>query len=83
MFALKKSLKGKNDMIEKPNGQKKKIIKEILTFSIYCTTLWQKSFQIMFSLIDIACTIQIQEKLTFIIQTPVDMMKEELCHLNN
>lgn len=82
MFALKKSLKGKNDMIEKPNGQKK-IIKEILTFSIYCTTLWQKSFQIMFSLIDIACTIQIQEKLTFIIQTPVDMMKEELCHLNN
>lgn len=62
---------------------KKKIIKEILTFSIYCTTLWQKSFQIMFSLMDIACTIQIQEKLTFIIQTPVDMMKEELCHLNN
>lgn len=55
MFALKKSLKGKNDMIEKPNG-KKKIIKEILTFSIYCTTLWQKSSQIMFSLIDIACT---------------------------
>lgn len=82
MFALKKSLKGKSDMIEKPNG-KKKIIKEILTFSIYCTTLWQKSFQIMFSLIDIACTIQIQERLTFIIQTPVDMMKEELCHLNN
>lgn len=83
MFALKKSLKGKSDMIEKPNGKKKKIIKEILTFSIYCTTLWQKSSQIMFSLIDIACTIQIQEKLTFIIQTPVDMMKEELCHLNN
>lgn len=82
MFALKKSLKGKSGMIEKPNG-KKKIIKEILTFSIYCTTLWQKSSQIMFSLIDIACTIQIQEKLTFIIQTPVDMMKEELCHLNN
>lgn len=82
MFALKKSLKGKNDMIEKPNG-KKKIIKEILTFSIYCTTLWQKSSQITFSLIDIACTIQIQEKLTFIIQTPADMMKEELCHLNN
>lgn len=59
------------------------IIKEIITFSIYCTTLWQKSFQIIFSLIDIARTIQIQEKLTFIIQTPVDMMKEKFCYLNN
>lgn len=82
MFALKKSLKGKNDMIEKPNGQKKNNKRNINIFYILYNFM-AESFQIMFSLIDIACTIQIQEKLTFIIQTPVDMMKEELCHLNN
>lgn len=82
MFALKKSLKGKNDMIEKPNGQKKNNKRNINIFYILYNFM-AEIFSNHFSLIDIACTIQIQEKLTFIIQTPVDMMKEELCHLNN
>lgn len=81
MFALKKSLKGKNDMIEKPNGKNNNKRNINIFYILY--NFMEEIFSNHFSLIDIACTIQIQGKLTFIIQTPVDMMKEELCHLNN